>query len=356
MRTPLFLSAACTPLGQHTQHGGADTRKRPGPDQQLAATRPVDAPLRVGAVERHAKPGTRLVGDRVERQQRLAHPPVATFLQRVVERRVRALAKRAPLLGQGSRDRSPPVLDPSAPFAARLFDFTRPVRIAARRPLPYRREAEPKRLRLGKDGVREREQVRRPLQELVGDGGAGDCMPRGCGRTRRGGSMRRSPADCVSAHRRSRYRVRSGAGRRSSPPHPSAPAGSRESCSSDQRHVSGGARKHSAAAARTAPSRSMRTSRARVWAFTLAFACVKGALSFPNEAVACLAARTAVAPSRPLVVARPISPGQPRRNRAHCGPSLLLWRSLGDSSDYATGAPTIRGARSEHGSRSWSRA
>ena len=79
-----------------------EPRQRPAAGQQLAAAGAIEAPLAVGAIQGDEQPGARLVGDRVQREQRLAHsprPPVRELL----ERRLRRPSQHPPLLSHQFR-------------------------------------------------------------------------------------------------------------------------------------------------------------------------------------------------------------------------------------------------------------
>ena len=113
-------------LGQDPQEAGVDAGQRSGASQQLAAAGPIHAALAVGAVHGHAEPGTGLVGDGMQRQQRLTHSVLSSERQ-FLDRHIGALAKDPPLIGDQIGQRAGPVLRPGAPAPARLLDRLRPV-------------------------------------------------------------------------------------------------------------------------------------------------------------------------------------------------------------------------------------
>jgi hypothetical protein len=130
-----------------------------------------------GGVEGDAKPGTGLVGDRMQAQQRLTQPVVSPD-RHVLERRLGTLAKDTPLCGDQIGRRAVTVLRPGAPAAARLRHYTSPVPKPARGPVAGLGEGEAKRFRAGQHHIGEREHVRRPLQESVRDRGSAGRVPR----------------------------------------------------------------------------------------------------------------------------------------------------------------------------------
>jgi hypothetical protein len=54
-------------------------RQRSRPRKQLTSAGSIDTALAIGRRESDAESAARLIGDRVERQQRLARPPVAAL-------------------------------------------------------------------------------------------------------------------------------------------------------------------------------------------------------------------------------------------------------------------------------------
>ena len=128
-------------------------------------------------VQGDAQPGTGLVGDRMQRQQRLTQSVVPPDRQ-VLERHLGALAKDAKLSRDQIGHRAGTVLRPGAPAAARLLDRLRPVAKAARGPVAGLGEDIAKRLRTGQHHIREREHIRRPLQESIRDRGSAGGVPR----------------------------------------------------------------------------------------------------------------------------------------------------------------------------------
>ena len=86
-------------LGQHPDQVWRDTRQGAGPGQQLPATSPVEQAIGTGGVQGGTQPGARFVGDRVQGQQRLAQPPVASPSE-ILQRAPGPFAEDCPLLGQ----------------------------------------------------------------------------------------------------------------------------------------------------------------------------------------------------------------------------------------------------------------
>jgi hypothetical protein len=127
-------------------------------------------------VQGDAEPGARLVGDRMQRQQRIT-PSIVSPGRQLLQRRLQTLTKDAPLRGHQVWQRAGSSLRPRAPPAARVLDLARPVSKPVRRPiLPG--EGEAKRLRARQHDVRQREHIRRPLQEPVRNRAAARGIPR----------------------------------------------------------------------------------------------------------------------------------------------------------------------------------
>jgi hypothetical protein len=121
-------------LGQDAEELGVDSRQRSCSRQQFAAAGTIDTTLSVGSIEDGAKPGTRLVSDRMKCQQRLAHAPVSPLSQ-VLERHFSAFAKSLPFLGQEIRECPVSILDPQVPLLAGLLDRLGPAGNATWRPI-----------------------------------------------------------------------------------------------------------------------------------------------------------------------------------------------------------------------------
>src|SRR5262249_55849151 len=87
----------------------------------------------MGCVEGTAEPGARLVGDRMQSQQRLTQSPVVRLCQ-TLERHPGSLTEDPPLLSQEVRDFSFPILDRGAPLLAGRRHRVGPAREATRGP------------------------------------------------------------------------------------------------------------------------------------------------------------------------------------------------------------------------------
>src|SRR5262249_56716939 len=121
----------------------------------------------VVGVEGYAKPGAGFVGDRVQGKQGLTDLP-ALALGQVLERRLQTLPYRRPFLAHQRRERGPPILHSRTPATARFLDRSGPVAEASRWPFPHRGDGEAKRLGAVERDIREREHIRGPVEQLVG--------------------------------------------------------------------------------------------------------------------------------------------------------------------------------------------
>ena len=157
-----------------------DPSERTRPRKELAALRAIDAPVPVRPVEHHAETGAGLVGDGMQREERLAHRPVAPFCEELDGQHA-AGAKDSPLLEHEVGERCSTVLEAQDPLLRRLFDRGRPAREATRRPyLPLRR-SETQSVGFGpaEDDVSQGEQIGRPREKLVGHGKPRGGLPEG---------------------------------------------------------------------------------------------------------------------------------------------------------------------------------
>jgi hypothetical protein len=75
-----------------------DSRQRSCSGEQLAAMGTIYTTLSVGSIEGGADAGTRLVGDCMKCQQRLAHTPVVPRGQ-ILKRHFNAFTKNLPFVG-----------------------------------------------------------------------------------------------------------------------------------------------------------------------------------------------------------------------------------------------------------------
>jgi hypothetical protein len=130
----------------------------------------------------------------VHREERFEQTAVAA-LGEVLERGVGALTNDAPDVEQQIGKGTATALRPGAPGDRSLFDQPVPPGIATWWPLVDGRQDEAERLRPSEEHVREREHVRRPVEQLVGDRQSGSALPRRC--QRRDGHQARNV--CTSA-------------------------------------------------------------------------------------------------------------------------------------------------------------
>jgi len=147
-----------------------DSCQRSGPRQQLAAAGAVERCLSVRSVQGDEQSRAGLIGDRVKREQRLAHPPLQPSGQ-LLKRDRHPLGDDCPLFGHQLGQRKVTLLDPETPFAGCVLNCVPPAGEATRRPLHagWWRQDEPVHLGLFENQIGERKQIRRPSQELVSD-------------------------------------------------------------------------------------------------------------------------------------------------------------------------------------------
>jgi hypothetical protein len=138
------------------------------------------ATFSAGTVKGGAKPGTRLVSDSMQCQQRFAHTPIAP-LGEVLERYFSSLTKSPPFLGQEVRERSVSILDPQVPLPTGLFDRVGPVGNATRRPIHAAGWRQDKSIHFctAEDYFCEGEHIGGPIDEFVGNGGPREGVPHG---------------------------------------------------------------------------------------------------------------------------------------------------------------------------------
>ena len=146
--------------------------------EQLATPRTIDAALRVRAVQSETEPRARLVCDRMKRDQRFAHPPIASIDQ-TLEWIIGPFVERLPLLGQQLGERTALIFDPRAPRSTRVLDRRWPADDPSWWPLGSGRWVQEQPMRLGalEDRLRQSEQVGGPLEELVADRTVNGVLP-----------------------------------------------------------------------------------------------------------------------------------------------------------------------------------
>jgi hypothetical protein len=106
----------------------------------------------------------------VQRKERLAHRPVASFGKQL-DGRPAPRANHSPLLEHEVRDRLSPVLEPVDPLVCGLLDRRWPALEAIGRPHMVLGRSQRQSVGLGsaEDDVRQGEQIRGPLEKLVAD-------------------------------------------------------------------------------------------------------------------------------------------------------------------------------------------
>ena len=167
-------------LGKHANELRMDSSEAAGPRQELPAAGAIAAPLSVRTIERDEQAGAGFVRNRMKCQERFADAPLSP-LRQLFQRDLGPLPEDPPLLGHELGNRTSAILGPRAPPSRGLPDRVAPVCVATRRPRHSvrRRQDEPIRLGALQDHLGEREDVRRPLEQLIPDRAPRDRLPRG---------------------------------------------------------------------------------------------------------------------------------------------------------------------------------